>query len=186
MLDMFQPQNEKPLTKTDMFGTYNPEESFYWSVAVFNANGASEVIPHAIEHKLHIFYPFRCNKKGNFTPLWKSYLFIEYDPDLTLRICRKSLKFSYFITFNGEPELVPKNAINECLQRLKAGEYNDKVPKTKVLSAGSIVTINIPGALQSLQAKLLTNVIVGTDKKAIVMLNGWKTTIDVNKLGEVA
>ena len=114
----------EPIMATDLFGTYIKDRSFFWSVAIFSGNGAAETIRNAMNASLKTFYPFYKNKNGKYFPLWKSYLFIEYVSPKTTNVCRQSTKFLGFISFDNSPELVAKNAIDECIAKISKGNYD--------------------------------------------------------------
>ena len=182
MSELFTPQSEQILT--DYFGQYKKYDKFWWTVAIFTGNGASEVIKHAINEHLEIFYPFRLNNNGNFSPLWKNYLFIEWIQYLTPKICRRSTKFIKFITFDGQQALVDRHAIDECLRLLKMGEYNFSIAARPSYPAGSIFQINSDDNFNGKSVKLLVdlNGDVKENKKVPVECGRWKMWVEVKKL----
>jgi transcription antitermination factor NusG len=160
----------------DLFGSYNKYDKFLWAVGFFRANGASEVIKAAIEEKLEIFYPYKRNKKGQLTPLFQPYLFIEWGKQ-TINVCRKSKKFCFLI---GEPELIRRDAISDVLERLKLGDFNENKPL--IIEKGEILTI-INHPFQGLKAKLLERITYRNPEKRVkIEINNWKTTIKIENL----
>lgn len=183
MLDVFS-EEQCPIIKNDLFGPYLDGEKFLWAVGVFNGNGANETIKYALDARLEIFFPYRMNKNGNFVPLWKNYLFIEYIPNITISICKKTSKFINFINFNGQPELVYKNAIDECLKLLKLGKYNFIFPRRAYIEKGAIVRIMNDNNFNGKLVKLLCDVTpdMNDNKKVPVEIGNVKMLIEIGKL----
>jgi hypothetical protein len=188
MLDVFANDNtSESKTYSDIFGEYQQYDKFFWSVGIFAGNGANEAIKHAIDEHLEVFYPYRLNKSGDFTPLWKNYLFIEWIDNLSIDVCNRCNKFIKFISFDdsNKPFLVKHDSINECLEMMRMGKYNIGSPVRSFRNAGSRIMIRDQNSnFDRMRVLLLCDVtpnMSGT-KRIPVELNGWRVLIEVNKL----
>lgn len=182
MLDMFA-DDQRPTIVSDLFGQYNIQDKFLWAVGVFAGNGAIETLKYAIAARLETFFPYKINKNGKFTPLWRNYLFIEHSP-ITNIVCRQSNKFLGFINFDGQPELVYRNAIDECLKLLEMGKYNFSIARRAPIGKGSYVRVTNDPNFDGKMVKLLCDIPpdINTSKKVPVELGHFKIMIEVRKL----
>jgi hypothetical protein len=187
MLDMFGANNTNDTEiYSDLFGTYQQYDKFFWSVGIFAGNGATEAIKYALDARLEVFYPHHLNKNGDFVPLWKNYLFIEWIDNVSVSVCRKCNKFIKFISFdeNNRPFLVGRNNIDECLEMLKMGKYNIISKERDFYPAGSVVMIRDDNYFDRMWVKLLCDIgsFMNGKHRVPVELNGWKINIEINKL----
>jgi hypothetical protein len=164
------------------------QEDFMWSVAVFRATGASEVIKRANQHELHTFYPFRRTRNGDLIPLWRNYLFIEFKQILTLNICRSTSNFIKILSIPDEegqnqPVLVRKNVINDSMRFLQIGKFDDVAPHRRFYGRGSYVSI-INGDLLGKKVELLSDIPsdMSSNKRVAISIGGWRATIEVFNL----
>lgn len=182
MLDVFAEQCE--IVRNDLFGTYMKDDKFFWAVGVFTGNGALETIKYAIDARLETFFPHRLNKVGNFVPLWRNYLFIEYNNPATVDTCRLSSKFLGFIKFNGQPELVYRDAIDECLKLLKLGKYNFAHFRRPHMEKGTTVRVMNDSNFNGKLVRILCNITpdMHEARKIPVELGNLKIMIEIRKL----
>ena len=115
----------------DLFCQQQSGDNFNWIVALFRDDGAPETIQRANNVSLRTYYPIRFNGKGEPKPLWRPYLFIEFRRSLTLQICRSTNKFLKVLSMRNEegvlePTLVPKHAIDESLELVRMGKFNER------------------------------------------------------------
>jgi hypothetical protein len=164
------------------------DESFQWSVAMFRAKGAVEVIKRANDSSLRTYYPFKRNKSGDFIPLWRNYLFIEFKSQLTITICRSTSNFIKILCIPDEdginqPVLVRKNVIDENMRLVQAGKFDDIEFRRKYYGIGSLVNI-ISGDFSGHKVRLLGDVPPDApgNRKIPVVINGWKASIELWKL----
>jgi len=163
-------------------------ESFQWSVAMFRNKGATEAIKRANDYSLRTYYPFKRNKFGDFVPLWRNYLFIEFKQQLTLTICRSTSNFIKILCIPDDdginhPVLVRKNVIDDNLRLVQQGKFDDIEFRRKYYGVGSLVNI-ISGDFAGHKVQLLGDIppnMTG-NKKIPVMLNGWRASIEIFKL----
>jgi hypothetical protein len=163
-------------------------ESFEWTVAMFRNKGATEAIKRANDYALRTYYPFKRNKVGDFVPLWRNYLFIEFKQQLTLTICRSTSNFIKILCIPddegiNQPVLVRKNVIDENLRLVQQGKFDDIEFRRRYYGIGSLVNI-ISGDFIGRKVELLADIppdITG-NKKIPVSINGWKASIEVFKL----
>jgi transcription antitermination factor NusG len=182
MLDMFSTTQEQEYM--DVFGEYQKYDKFFWSVGMFSGNGAKETIRYALEAHLEVFYPHRLNKSGNFVPLFGNYLFIEYILPTTVMICRQSSKFYGFISFDGQPELVRRNSIDECLRLLKMGKYNHVFTHHSYIRKGTLVRILSEDNFNGKLVRLLCDVApdMPNNKRVPVDFGNIKLMIEIGKI----
>jgi len=182
MQDMFSIQ--QATTYSDLFGGYNKYDKFFWAVGIFSGNGAMETIKYALDARLETFFPYKVNKRGEFTPLWKNYLFIEYINPVTTLVCRQNSKFINFINFNGQPELIYRNAIDECLKLLRLGKYNHILPQRTYIERGTEVRIMNDNNFDGKLVKLLCDVTpdMSDNRRIPVDFGNLKMMIEIRKL----
>jgi hypothetical protein len=188
MLDVFADGNtSNPEIYSDIFGEYQRYDKFFWSVGIFAGNGANEAIKRAIDARLEVFYPYRLNKSGDFTPLWKNYLFIEWIDNLSVDVCNHCNKFIRFISFDdsNKPFLVKYDSISECLEMMRMGKYNIGNPVRSFRNAGSKVMIRDQNSnFDRMRVLLLCDITpnMSSTRRVPVELNGWRVLIEINKL----
>jgi transcription antitermination factor NusG len=182
MLDMFTISYVPP--SMDLFQNQPKENNFYWIVGVFSGNGALEAIRRAIDYHLQIYYPHKLNQNNQLVPLWKNYLFIEYVPKISVQICRNATRFIKIISIDGEPVLVRHDAIDESLQLLKLGKYNDRVTFIRrFYERGSLIRV-IEGNFADKKVKLEMDIVPDMPdyKKVKVSIGNWSGRIELFKL----
>jgi transcription antitermination factor NusG len=160
----------------------------YWIVGVFSGNGAVQVIKRANERDIKTFYPIRRTFEGEYTPLWKSYLFIEFVESVTIDLCRTTGNFLRIISERDEdglvrPVLVRKNGINESLELMTQGKFDDIQFKRQFRGRGSIIRV-IEGTFIDMKVRLDEDVFpdMHGNHKVKVDLNGLKATVELFKL----
>ena len=163
-------------------------EEFKWIVAVFSADGASITIRRANEHDLKTFYPIRFSGKGEPTPMWANYLFIEFVEGITIDLCRITSKFMRIVSARDKegivrPILVPKNAIAESLRMVTMGKFDEKQFKRQFHGRGSIVRV-IEGNFIDRKVRLEMDVTPDMNGRTRVPvdINGIKAKIEIFKL----
>jgi hypothetical protein len=171
----------------DLFGEMQSSD-FHWVVAIFQGTGASEIIPRANEASLKTYYPFRFNVRGEPIPLWRNYLFVEFQESLTLSVCRSTFRFLKLISAHDEegilhPVLVPKNAINENMKLVQQGKFNAIKFRRRFYGRGSLVKV-VDGLFTDKRVKLeadLTPDMPG-NKAVPISIGGWNGKIEIFKL----
>jgi hypothetical protein len=158
-------------------------DDFKWSVAMFKANGAVQVIKRASDYHLKTYYPFKRNKFGDFSPLWRNYLFIQFQKYRTLSICRSTSNFIKMLSIDNQPILVRKDAIDESMHLLQLGKFDDVTFKRPFYGKGSLVQI-LTGDFSDRRAELLTDISgdVPGNVRVPISIGGWKASIEVHKL----
>jgi hypothetical protein len=78
------------------------DDPFRWVVGVFSGNGATEIIRRANAKDLKTFYPIRRNLAGEYTPLWRAYLFVEWRETVTIDLCRATTHFIKIVSERDE------------------------------------------------------------------------------------
>jgi transcription antitermination factor NusG len=165
-----------------------PIDEFRWVVAVCQADGATQVIKRARENELQTFYPIRRTFKGEYSPLWKNYLFVQWREFITLEVCRSTTKFMTFINTHDEegivkPVLVRRNAIDETLRMITQGKYDERLIDRRFYGKGSIVRV-IEGNFMDRNVRLEEAILpeMHGNHKVAVDLNGIKAVIEIYKL----
>jgi hypothetical protein len=168
----------------DLFGDgCATSEDFKWAVAIFKANGAIQVIKRASDYHLKTYYPFKRNKFGDFIPLWRNYLFIQFQQYRTMCVCRTTSNFIKILSIENSPILVRKEAINESMRLLQLGKFDDVIFKRPFYGKGSLVNI-ISGDFSDRRVELLTDISwdVPGNVRVPISISGWKASIEVHKL----
>jgi hypothetical protein len=129
----------------DLFGNASHDD-FRWVCAVFSSDGAIQVIKRASQHNLQIFYPIRRNNDGNYVPMWRPYLFVQWNEGITINLCRTTSKFIKIISARDDdgimqPVLVRKDAVGESLRLVTMGKYDEKAYVGRFYGKGSIVLV---------------------------------------------
>jgi hypothetical protein len=161
---------------------------FRWSVAVFKAQGAVEAIKRANQVPLRTYYPFRIDRNGNFRPLWRNYLFLEFHKTLTMQVCRSTRNFIKMLTMRDEegetyPILVPKRAIDENMRLLRLGKFDDKTFLRSFYGRGSLVRVT-EGTFQDKRVRLEMDILpqMPGNTRVSININGFKASIELWKL----
>jgi hypothetical protein len=164
------------------------EDEFKWIVAVFTADGAAQILQRAHKHDLKTFYPIRRNIHGEYTPLWRAYLFIEWQEAVTIELCRTTSNFIRIISERDDegllrPVLVRKEAINESMKLMTMGKFDDVVFQRRAYGKGAIVRV-IEGNFIDTKVRLEMDVTpeMPGRTKVKVGINGMKATIELFKL----
>ena len=164
------------------------KDEFRWIVAVFTADGAAQISQRAHKHDLKIFNPIRGNIHGEYTPLWRAYLFIEWREAITIELCRTTSHFIRIISERGDegllrPVLVRKEAINESMKLMTMGKFDDVVFQRRTYGKGAIVRVlegNFIDTKVRLEMDVTPDMPGGTKVK--VDINGMKAVIELYKL----
>jgi hypothetical protein len=161
---------------------------FRWSVAMFRGSGATEAIKKANQVPLKTYYPLKMNRFGDFTPLWRNYLVIEYVQNTTIDVCRSAQNFIKMLTMrddegNNYPILVRKEAISENMRLLRLGKFDEKPLIRPFYGRGSIVRV-VEGTFHDKKVRLEMDVAPHLDgnSKVMININGLRGSIDLWKL----
>jgi hypothetical protein len=172
----------------DLFSSQPSTDNFHWIVAMFRADGAPETIRRANDVSLSTYYPIRFNGRGEPKPLWMNYLFIEYKRNLTLSVCRATSKFLKILNTRDEygrltPALVRHNAINESLELVKMGKFNDKSLTRRFYGKGAVVRV-IDGTFLDKRVRLEMDIPpnLPSNRKILININGLRGSIEIWKL----
>lgn len=166
----------------NLFDSVNHHD-FSWIVAIFQGCGATEVIKRANEVPLRTYYPVRTNKNGDLVPLWRNYLFIEFQGLISVNICRSTYKFLKIISIDGLPVLVPRNAINAHLELLNQGKFNERSFSRRFYGRGALVRVlegHFANKRVRLEADLEPN--MPGNRLIPVSIGNWSGKIEVFKL----
>jgi len=175
----------------DLFGapkTNGHSYPFYWVCAVFNGDGAVEVIKRAYQSDIKTYFPIRKNHRNEYVPLWRSYLFVEWRETVTIDLCRTTTRFIKIVSERDEdgilhPILVRKDGINESLRMVTKGKFDDVTFQRRTYGRGSIVRV-LEGNFIDQKVRLETDItpdMVGRTKVK-VDINGLRATIELFKL----
>jgi transcription antitermination factor NusG len=161
---------------------------FRWVVGVFSGNGATEIIRRAYAKDLKTFYPIRRNLAGEYTPLWRAYLFVEWRETVTIDLCRTTTHFIKIVSERDEnglqhPVLVRKDAIAESLRLMTQGKFDDVTFQRRAYGKGAIVRV-IEGNFIDRKVRLEMNVTPDMTGRTRVKvdIDGIKGTIELHKL----
>ena len=164
------------------------EDPFRWVVGVFSGNGAVEVIKRAYEKDLKTFYPIRRNLQGEYEPLWRAYLFVEWKETVTIDLCRTTSRFVKVISERDEdglltPVSVRKDAIADNMRMVMMGKFDDSQFKRRFHGRGSIVRV-LEGNFADRKVRLEIDVPpdMNARTRAPVEINGIKCKIELFKL----
>jgi transcription antitermination factor NusG len=165
-----------------------PIDEFKWIVGVFKGDGATQVIQRAYKKELKTFYPIRRNIRGEYTPLWKAYLFIQFIEGVSIELCRTTSDFIKVVSERDEdgllhPILVRKEAVNESMKLMTMGKFDDVVFKRRAYGKGSIVRV-LEGNFIDTKVRLEMDVTPDMPGRTNVKvdINGLKATIELFKL----
>lgn len=172
----------------DLFG--GPvDDPFRWCVAIFVANGATQIIQRANAVPLATYYPIFINEAGEYVPVFRNYLFIEFKESSTYKLCHSSLNFVRMITAREvekdiyKPILVRRDAIKESAELLRQGRFNELEVRRRFYGRGSRVLVkdgNFSGKLVTIQIDIKPS--MGGKVSVPVDINGHRATIELFKL----
>lgn len=161
-------------------------DEFRWVVGIFSGNGAVEVIKRA--NGLKTFYPIRRNIKGEYVPLWRPYLFIQFEEGVTINLCRTTNRSITVISERDDaglvrPVLIRKDAINESLRLMTQGKFDDVIFQRRTYGKGAIVRV-IEGNFIDQKVRLEADILpeMKGNYKVPVDINGIKAKIAIFKL----
>lgn len=167
---------------------YLSQNQFRWIVAIFLADGAVDTIKRANANELKTYYPVKQNAKGEYTPLFRNYLFVEFREYVTLDICRATSKFLKVLSAHDEegilrPILVRRNAVDENKAMVLAGRFNERINNRHFYGKGHIVQV-IEGTFIDKKVKLEIDVLpeMKGSTKIKIDINGVKAVIELYKL----
>jgi hypothetical protein len=165
-----------------------PIDTFRWLVAVFSQDGAVRAIIKANKADLKTYYPIRFNGKGEPTPLFRSYLFIEFREYVTIELCREVPKFIKILFERDEGGLVQsikvrRNAIDENKAMVMAGRFNERIINRRFYGKGSIVRV-LEGNFIDKNVRLEIDILpeMRGNYRVPVDINGMKAKIEIYKL----
>jgi hypothetical protein len=164
------------------------DDPFRWVCGLFAGDGAVQIIIRANENGLKTYYPIRRNIKGEYEPLWRSYLFIEWRETVTIDLCRTTTRFLRLISErdeagNVQPVLVRRDAINESLRLMTQGKFDDVTFRRQFRGKGSIVRV-IDDIMADKTVRLSMDVTpdMSGNRKVLIDINGVKATIKLYQL----
>jgi hypothetical protein len=164
------------------------DDPFRWVCAVFNENGAIQIIQRANAKDLKTFYPIRRNIHGEYAPLWRSYLFIEFREGVTINLCRTTTHFIKIVSERDKsglitPVMVRKDGIKESLRLVTMGKFDESQFKRQFHGKGSIVRV-LEGVF--IDRRVTLEIDVPPDMNARtrvpVDINGIKAKIEIFRL----
>jgi hypothetical protein len=172
----------------DLFAQQNNEENYKWIVCLFRENGAVDAIRRANEIPLRTFYPIRFNGHNQPIPLWRNYLFIEFQNILTIQTCRSTNKLLKILSTRDDegrsfPVLLKKEYVDESRDLMLTGRFNERRFLRPFYGKGSIVRV-IEGTFMGKRVRLDMNIepsMPGT-RKISIELGGYKGSIEIWKL----
>ena len=174
--------------KLDLFGGVQ-EDPFRWIVAIFAANGATQIIQKATSIPLKTYYPIRANKKGEYVALWSNYLFVEFQECTTMNLCRSTVSFIGIISARDidsqirRPVLIRRDAIQESMRLMRDGKFDEMEVKRRFYGRGSRVLVrggSFMGRYVTVQIDIRPN--LDGRVNIPVDIDGHKATIELFKL----
>ena len=151
-------------------------------------DGATQIIKRASAHELKTFYPIRRNLRGEYAPLWRAYLFIEFREGVTINLCRTTSHFLKIISERDDgglshPILVREDAIADNLRLMMMGKFDDKTYIRRFYGKGSIVRV-IEGNFIDRKVRLEMDVTpdMNARTRVPVDINGIKAKIEIFRL----
>lgn len=188
MPDLFSAAPKVNGHRYDLFNN-REEDPFRWLVGVFSGDGASQVIIKANMAHLATYYPLRFNKIGEPVPLFRNYLFIQFEEYTTINLCRSTKKFVKIIAARDpdsdliHPVLVRRNAIQENLQLMTSGKFNEHVFVRSFHGVGSIVRVlNGPFLDRLVRLEIDVPSAMNAKNKVPVSIDGVRAVIEIHKL----
>jgi hypothetical protein len=171
----------------DLFGEAH-QDTFHWVCAVFSADGAIQIIKRAKQSDLATYYPIRRNNDGNYVPMWRPYLFVEWQEGVSINLCRTTSKFIKIISARDDdgimqPVLVRRDAVGESLRLVTMGKYDEKAYVRRFYGKGSIVLVR-EGNFIDKKVTLEIDVppYMNGRTKVPVDINGFKAKVELYKL----
>ena len=167
---------------------YLHQDTFRWVVSVFEQDGATQAIIRANRRNLLTYYPIRFNKNGEPVPLFRNYLFVEFNEYVTIELCRSTIHFIKIISAKDEdgivrPILVRRNAVDENKAMVLAGKFNERLLVRRFYGKGSLVRV-IEGTFIDKKVRLEEDVLPNWrgNHRVKVDVDGIKGVIEVYKL----
>jgi hypothetical protein len=164
------------------------DDPFRWVCAMFASNGAVQIIRRAYAKDLKTFYPIRRNLQGEYAPIWRSYLFIEFREGVTINLCRTTTHFIKIVSERNKdglitPVMMRKDGIKESLRLVTMGKFDESQFKRQFHGKGSIVRV-LEGV--SIDRRVTLEIDVPPDMngrtRIPVDMNGIKCKIELFKL----
>jgi hypothetical protein len=167
---------------------YLDKDKFRWVVGVFRDDGASHTLVRAAANGLKVFYPVKTNIRGEYLPIFKNYLFIEYDEHKTLDVCRATSKFIRVISARDDegivrPIMVRRDHIKETMTTVLAGRFNALPTNRRFYGKGSLVVV-LEGIMANKRVKLREDIKpeMPGNQRVSVEIGGIKGVIEIFKL----
>ena len=163
-------------------------DDFRWICAVFQSDGAIQIIKRAKERDIQIFYPIRRNVEGNYVPMWRPYLFVQWKDGITINLCRSTAKFIKIISTKDEdgisrPVLVKRDAVGESLRLVTMGKFDEKAYERRFYGKGSIVLVREGNFLdKKVTLEIDVPPYMNGRTKIPVDINGIKAKVELYKL----
>lgn len=172
----------------DLFTQHQNEENYRWIVCFFRNGGAVDAIRRANEIPLRTYYPIRFNQRNQAIPLWRNYLFIEFQGMLTIQTCRSTNKLLKILSTRDDegrlfPVLLKKEYIDKSREMMLAGKFNERKFLRQFYGRGSIVRV-LEGTFIDKRVTLEMDIepsMPGT-RKVSIDLGGYKGSIELWKL----
>jgi hypothetical protein len=163
-------------------------DPFRWVVAMFQQDGATQVIIRAHKFDLATYYPIGFSKDGEPVPLWRNYVFLEWKEQVTLDICRDTPNFLKVLSAHDDegivrPILVRRNHVDENGAMVLAGKYNERQLVRRFYGRGSLVRV-IEGVFMDKRVRLEENILPEWrgSRRVKVDIDGIKGSIELYKL----
>jgi hypothetical protein len=185
MADLFAPRINKHIY--GHFGAVHQYE-FRWICAVFSSDGAVQIIKRAKDHDLASFYPIRRNHQGEYVPMWRPYLFVQWKEGITINLCRTTAKFIKIISARGDdgimqPVLVRRCGVAESLRLVTMGKFDEKAYERRFYGKGSIVLVREGNFLdKKVTLEIDVPPYMNGRTKVPVVINGIKAKVELYKL----
>jgi hypothetical protein len=164
------------------------EDPFRYICGVFSGNGAIQILQRANSIPLVTFYPIRFTRQGEPTPLFRSYLFLEFREGISINLCRTTSRFIKIISERDEngvahPVLVGKESLRENMAMVMAGRYNDRIIDRRFYGRGSIVRV-LDGHFIDQKVRLEIDILpeMKGNYRVPVDINGIRAKIEIYKL----
>jgi hypothetical protein len=164
------------------------DDPFRWVCAMFASDGAVQIIRRANAKDLKTFYPIRRKIQGEYAPMWRSYLFIEFREGVTINLCRTTTHLIKVVSERDKdglvhPVLVRKDGIKESLRLVMMGKFDESQFKRQFHGKGSIVRV-LEGVLIDRKVRLEIGVPpdMNARTRVPVDINGIKAKIELFRL----
>jgi hypothetical protein len=159
-----------------------------WVCAVFSSDGAIQIIKRAKQHDLQTYYPIRQNHNNEYVPMWRPYLFIQWNEVITINLCRTTSKFVKIISARDDdgimqPVRVRKDAVSESLRMMTQGKFDEKKIMRRYYGKGSLVLV-IDGVMHDRTVRLEADISpeMKGNHKVPISIDNWKGLIEIHKL----